>query len=231
MRVLDVGCGVGDVAMLAARIVGTTGSIVGIDLNPESIALARRRAVEGGYKTIEFKEISLHEFEERRAFDFAVGRYVLIHQADSAAAVRQIAKSVKPNGTVAIHELAAHLGLRSYPPVALWEQVGEWLAAFTRAGANPYAAMQIPRCLERAGLIDVDAFCETPVAYGKHPHLYAWVAETQRTLLPTYVERGIVSAEELDVDTLALRLESAVVAAGSLVMAWPQVCGWATAAE
>jgi hypothetical protein len=54
------------------------------------------------------------------------------------------------------------------------------------------------------------------------------VAETQRTLLPIYIREGILSAEELDIDTLEKRLENAVVDAQSLAMAWPQVCAWAT---
>lgn len=41
MRVLDVGCGAGDVSFLAASIVGPTGEVIGIDRSPNS-ALARR---------------------------------------------------------------------------------------------------------------------------------------------------------------------------------------------
>ncbi len=48
MRVLDLGCGVGDVSFLAAEIVGPTGSVVGIDLDPGVLALARRRARKAG---------------------------------------------------------------------------------------------------------------------------------------------------------------------------------------
>jgi ubiquinone/menaquinone biosynthesis C-methylase UbiE len=40
MRVLDLGCGAGDVSMLAAELVGASGSVVGIDRNPQVIALA-----------------------------------------------------------------------------------------------------------------------------------------------------------------------------------------------
>jgi ubiquinone/menaquinone biosynthesis C-methylase UbiE len=44
MRVLDVGCGAGDVSMLAAELVGPCGSVVGIDRNPQVVDLASRRA-------------------------------------------------------------------------------------------------------------------------------------------------------------------------------------------
>ena len=45
-RVLDIGSGVGDVAMLAARLVGPSGEVVGIERDPHSIARARARATE-----------------------------------------------------------------------------------------------------------------------------------------------------------------------------------------
>ena len=41
MRVLDVGCGAGDVSLLAAELVGASGSIIGIDRSPEAIAMAK----------------------------------------------------------------------------------------------------------------------------------------------------------------------------------------------
>jgi ubiquinone/menaquinone biosynthesis C-methylase UbiE len=51
MRVLDLGCGAGDVAMLAADLVGPKGCVVGIDRSAEALDLARNRARGAGYAT------------------------------------------------------------------------------------------------------------------------------------------------------------------------------------
>jgi 2-polyprenyl-3-methyl-5-hydroxy-6-metoxy-1,4-benzoquinol methylase len=48
MRVLDIGCGVGDVSLLAAEMVGPSGEILGLDRSPEAIAVARSRAAPPG---------------------------------------------------------------------------------------------------------------------------------------------------------------------------------------
>src|ERR1700722_2617259 len=48
LRVLDVGCGPGDVSLIAARLVGPTGTVLGVDAAPEMIELARTRASEQG---------------------------------------------------------------------------------------------------------------------------------------------------------------------------------------
>jgi len=48
MRVLDLGCGAGDVSVLAAELVGPEGSVVGIDRSQEVLNVAKERAREGG---------------------------------------------------------------------------------------------------------------------------------------------------------------------------------------
>lgn len=58
MRVLDVGCGVGDVSLLAASLVGQHGEVVGVDTDVGSLTLARRRAA-AGISTVSFIEADL----------------------------------------------------------------------------------------------------------------------------------------------------------------------------
>src|SRR5579863_2368517 len=53
-RVLDLGSGVGDVAMLVARLVGPSGEVVGIERDPRSIARARVRVAEAGLHNVSF---------------------------------------------------------------------------------------------------------------------------------------------------------------------------------
>src|SRR5713101_4782540 len=53
-RVLDIGSGVGDVSMLAARLVGPSGEVVGVERDPKSIARARARVTEVGLHNVRF---------------------------------------------------------------------------------------------------------------------------------------------------------------------------------
>jgi ubiquinone/menaquinone biosynthesis C-methylase UbiE len=55
MRVLEMGCGAGDVAMLVAELVGPSGSIVAIDRNEEVIAVARERARTAKLHNVDFR--------------------------------------------------------------------------------------------------------------------------------------------------------------------------------
>src|SRR5213594_570393 len=55
-RVLDIGSGVGDVAMLAARLVGPSGEVLGVERDPKSIAKARARVTEAGLHNVSFTQ-------------------------------------------------------------------------------------------------------------------------------------------------------------------------------
>ena len=70
MRVLDVGCGAGDVSFLAAEMVGTSGSIIGIDRAPEAIAMAKERARNYGFQQADFYVSSVEDFSRIEPFDF-----------------------------------------------------------------------------------------------------------------------------------------------------------------
>jgi ubiquinone/menaquinone biosynthesis C-methylase UbiE len=54
MRVLDIGCGMGDVTMLAAQLVGPTGRVVSIDRDQASIETAKRRVSAIGLENVTF---------------------------------------------------------------------------------------------------------------------------------------------------------------------------------
>src|SRR5258707_10998426 len=80
MKILDVGCGAGDVALLAAELVGESGEVVGIDRSESAIRAARARAATA--KNVHFLVTSPDEALNAASFDVAIGRYVLIFQDD-----------------------------------------------------------------------------------------------------------------------------------------------------
>jgi ubiquinone/menaquinone biosynthesis C-methylase UbiE len=230
MRVLDLGCGAGDVAMLAAEMVGASGSVVGIDRNGRVIRIARERAQAAGLRHVAFMEASADDFSDPASFDLAIGRYVLVHQADPVALLRAAARSVRPGGIVAFHEIALHGETRSLPRVQLWDQVTEWcLLAFRAAAPHFDAAGRLVEHFCNAGLPHPTLFCETPVGGGPQSPLYRWATETLRSVLPKLAEMGMVTAESVAIDTLETRLRTAVLAAQSQILGPAQICAWARA--
>src|SRR5215472_15226595 len=76
-RVLDIGSGMGDVALLAAQVVGPQGQVVGIDVDHAALAQARQRAEAHGLRNVTFLETDLAQFTAESSFDAVVGRLTL----------------------------------------------------------------------------------------------------------------------------------------------------------
>jgi SAM-dependent methyltransferase len=228
MRVLDVGCGAGDVSMLAAELVGRSGSVVGIDRSPEVITFARERVRSAGLGNIDFEEVSIEDFSEPRPFDAVVGRYVLIHQADPAALVRAAASLVRPRAVVAFQELCIRAeSVQSFPSVSLSQQAGEWIrVAFQAVAPHHDAGGRLIEHFWRAGLRQPTLFCESPVGGGKYSLLIPWIVGTLESVMPQLVKVGVLTEDSIDIETLTTRLANAVVEAQSQIIGPAQFCAW-----
>jgi SAM-dependent methyltransferase len=111
MRVLDVGCGPGDVSLLLCELVGADGSVVGVERDEQALARARQRAVEAAIENVEFVLGDFREVELAGGpFDALVGRMVLMYQGDPPAAVRAAARHVRPGGVVVFAEMCFRTG-------------------------------------------------------------------------------------------------------------------------
>src|SRR5262245_12232563 len=75
MRVLDIGCGAGDVAMLLAEAVGPSGFVVTIDREARAVETARSRAAAAGYRNIQALVATDDDIPVATPFDASLGRY------------------------------------------------------------------------------------------------------------------------------------------------------------
>jgi SAM-dependent methyltransferase len=228
MRVVDLGCGAGDVAMLAAEMVGPTGTVVGIDRSAAAITTARERARAAGHANIEFVEGDASEMTGFGNCDLAIGRYVLVHQGDPVALIRAAATHLRPRGVVAFHEVFLLGTWWSFPLVPLWEDTSDLInRTFRSVVTCPDAGARMVEHFYNAGLELPRLFSETPVGGGPDSPLYAWAAETVRTLLPRAEEIGVAARGEIDIDRLEDHLRQAVTANHAQIGFAHQHCGWA----
>ena len=98
MRVLDLGCGAGDVSLLAATLVGSSGSIVGIDRSPAAVEAARAKVEAAALANVEFHVAAIEDFAADRPFDALIGRFVLMYFSDPVATLRQLLPLVRVPG-------------------------------------------------------------------------------------------------------------------------------------
>ncbi len=229
MRILDLGCGAGDVSILAAELVGDTGSVIGIDRSPQVIAFARKRLRSAGLRHLAFEDVAVEDFSDPEPFDGVIGRYVLMHQADPAAFIRAAASRVRPGGFVAFHDLSVRgQVVQSLPSVSLWQQAGEWIQmAFQTVARHHDAGGRLIEHFSRAGLPQPTLFCECLIGGGADSPLIPWIASTLESVLPQLTKMLVVTAATIDIETFEDRLRTAVVEAQSQIIGPAQYCAWA----
>ena len=101
-RVLDVGCGWGDTSLVLARLVGPSGTVVGIDCCDNFLQTAREDAKAQRVSNVEFtlSDVQSHPFEP--IYDLCFSRFGTMFFANPVAALRNMRKSLKPGGQLMI---------------------------------------------------------------------------------------------------------------------------------
>jgi ubiquinone/menaquinone biosynthesis C-methylase UbiE len=118
MKVLDLGCGVGDVSMILSRMVGAEGKVTGLDFDPAAVAAARQRTAEAGVTNTVFVESNVADWQADVQMDAVAGRHILIHTPDPVAILRRAADFMRPGGILAFQEYDFSLWVPSWPESA-----------------------------------------------------------------------------------------------------------------
>jgi ubiquinone/menaquinone biosynthesis C-methylase UbiE len=226
-HLLDLGCGAGDVSLLAAEIVGPTGSVIGIDRSAAAIGEAKKRAHEAAYKNVEFQVCEAEDFRSSESFDAVVGRYVLMFQADPAKFIQASLRHLRPRGVVAFHEISVYRSHHSLPSTKAWEDMVRIVkTTFQKHASSWDAGGRLVEHFQNAGLPCPELFAELPIGGGEHTPIYHWLAETVRSILPSVVEEGIATEADISIDTLEERLRTSAVTSKAQVEVAPQICAW-----
>lgn len=105
-RVVDVGCGAGMDSLIAARLVGTEGQVVGVDMTAAMLEKARQAAAESGMENVEFRKGYGEALPVSDGWaDLVISNGVLNLMPDKVAALREMARVLKPNGRLQIGDI------------------------------------------------------------------------------------------------------------------------------
>jgi len=236
MRVLDIGCGPGDVSLLAARIVGPSGHVVGVDRSQDAITLANARAAREGVTNVRFEVCDVQDLTADRvtngtteAFHALIGRFVLMYFSDAALVLRQLMRMLQPNAIVTFQEMDIQIADSSPRGELFASSIQRIWEAFRFAGVDLRTGLRQARIFRDAGLPVPSMHMEVRADTGPDAFIYQHITETTRTLLETIQRADISTSEAVGIDTLKARLREealrndATMLSPGIVGAWTRV--------
>ena len=224
-RVVEIGCGPQGCLEILFDRVGQGGSVVGVEVSEEAVALARAFVSHRQMGNVEVRHADAKATGlPRNTFDLATGRLVLVNVPEPEAIVAEMAALVRPGGVVALHEADWGMVLCD-PPLPAWDSMIHAFLTYSRANAiDPLIGRRIARLLRTSGLKDVRI---NPLI-----HVYD-VNHSRRTILPQFagnlrermVTGGIMTGDEFD--GCRQSIERHLADPDTLVM-WAYFQAWAT---
>jgi 2-polyprenyl-3-methyl-5-hydroxy-6-metoxy-1,4-benzoquinol methylase len=226
MRVLDVGCGSGDVAFLAADLVGLSGEVVGVDCERKAVAWANARARSRAMRNVNFVQGDPAEMEFDRQFDAIVGRLVLMYYPDPVDTIRKLMRHVRPEGLIVFQEIDL-ANACSLPVAPLFERSMTWIKqTLSGTGARIQLGLELYPVFLAAGLPEPSMRIDALIGGGPQCPAYDIVAELVQSLVPAIEKLKIASAAEIGISTLAQRMRDEVVALKGVVRSAGFIGAW-----
>jgi ubiquinone/menaquinone biosynthesis C-methylase UbiE len=207
MSVLDLGCGIGEVSLIAARLIGPHGKLHGIDLDPSALEIARQRIRSAGHDQVTFEQANVAEHVPAEQYDAVIGRHILIHTKDALEVLKAVVAMVRDGGLVAFQEYDLSWLPRNYPDMPLVSDVRDRIIEFfMRAVPRPDIGSQLFHLMQEAGLPPAECRAECVMDGGPHSPVYEWIAETVMSLAPKFEALGMKPLEDTDSESLARKM-------------------------
>jgi SAM-dependent methyltransferase len=225
MRVLDIGCGAGDVTFLAAKMVGPSGEVVGADTSASAVEWSRNRASSQGLRNVSFVlgDPALMSFHPQ--FDVVVGRLVLMYYREPANALRSVANHVRPGGIIAFQEFDM-TKMRSFPPIPAFEIAADTMKhALIASGAEVNIGMELISIFLDAGLAEPSLRMDTVIG-GASQFPYDIIAATLRSLLPTIHQLNLLSPTDVETNAFEQRMRGEALLCRGIAMSPGLIGAW-----
>jgi len=148
--VLDLGSGAGFDAFLAARVVGTSGKVIGVDMTPEMVEKAKANATKHNYENVDFRLGKIEDLPvDNGTVDVIISNCVINLSPDKPAVFREAFRVLKPGGRIAVSDICVTKDL----PTSVKANLAAYVGCI--AGASKLEDYQ--GYMRQAGLVKIEA--------------------------------------------------------------------------
>lgn len=195
LRCLDLGCGGGEGTFELALLAGPGGSVTGLDMDAEKLALAREAAQERGIGNVEFRAGNVNEWDEPDAYDFVYCRFLLQHLTQPLDLLRRMWAAVRAGGVIAVED-ADFDGLFCDPPNAGFDFYRTMYPEVCRRnGGDPAIGRKLYRYFGQAGIPDAQSRLAQGLAVTEEQKAIAVL--TLEACADAITGAGLASADEV----------------------------------
>jgi SAM-dependent methyltransferase len=146
--VLDLGSGAGFDSFLAARQVGSTGKVIGVDMTPDMVTKAEENALKGSYENVEFRLGEIEDLPvENDSVDVILSNCVINLSPDKQTVYNEAYRVLKPGGRLAISDMVASVDL---PP-----EIKEDMSLYSSCVAGALQVDELIAILQTAGFKNI----------------------------------------------------------------------------
>jgi ubiquinone/menaquinone biosynthesis C-methylase UbiE len=196
MKVLEIGCGGGDLAFDIARIVGPSGRVLGTDIDQTKLDLATREATEQNLANIAFQFANIMASAPAGNFDLIHARFVLTHLTNPPQALKHIRSALRPGGIVVLEDIDFS-GYFCYPDsAALWRYVQLYTETTRRRGVDANIGPRLPSLLAESGFKNIDVNIVQPSGFEGEVKLITPL--TMENIADAVIAEGLATSEEID---------------------------------
>lgn len=204
-RVLDVGCGRGDVTFMISKLVGNSGKVVGIDIDKNSIDIAYEKIKNPNTSNMSYLIGDAQKLPNKVGkFDAIIGRRVLMYQSMPVEFISNLRKHLNRDGVIAFQEHDMTMVPANIYPMPLHRKVQNWLRHTIKAeGADTNIGFILYEIFVKAGLKVEKMKAEPIIQTPTEPY---HVAAIVKAILPRILKSNAATKEEIEIETLEDRL-------------------------
>lgn len=199
-RILDVGCGPGFAALDMARLVGSSGRVVGIDASAGFVSHVQQQAKQRGLSHLSAVVGDVEALDEhvKGPFDIAYARWVLCFLAHPEKVLSSLSSVMGAGGRILLQDYFNYESMTAAPRRASYTRVVQATSASWRAhGGDPDVMGRVPRLLAEYGF-RVDHLAVHQRVGRPEDTIWHWADTWWRVYVPKLVAMGFLTQDEAD---------------------------------